>query len=313
MKKLANPFIGVDKEENLDLIKSIKVLYICPTFHCNNACSHCFLKDLPYKLELDKVIKSLERILDINKTLACDLFGGEPFTLSDEHLRQLEPYIFQRPLTLNTNLLFKEISDYKWELLKKSDSVDTSFDFNRFENPMVLDMWLRNIERLKKENIKFNTMTVMDHSTLEWSPKSFIELINAIKPAFVELKFFVGENGPEPELVDNWLCGLMDNWNTDSGNLVFAEFARIVLEGRKWKDYCKNKNFTLFPDGKLRMGCPYGAYILEKPECKFCSYFNACGGGCMLQSKCNFPKNLYEKMLKLNKDDLLRYKNWNNR
>lgn len=311
MKKVINPFIDVNAESSQELIKSIKVLYICPTFQCNNSCSHCFLRTLPYKLELEKVVKSIEKILEINKTLSFDLFGGEPFTLSDEQLNYLEPYIFQRPLTLNSNLLFRNLSTYKWGLLKKADSVDTSFDFNRFDNPELLDIWLRNVDRLKEDKIKFNTMTVMDHSTIKWEPKEFIKLLNSINPAFVELKFFVGKGGPDPNKVDNWLCDLMDSWTIKSGNLLFAEFARIILEGRKWKDYCINKNYSLFPDGKLRMGCPYGAYVLSKPECKFCQYFNVCGSGCMLQESCNFPKKLYEKMLKLDISELLRFKNWN--
>lgn len=293
MKKVINPFIDVNAESSQELIKSIKVLYICPTFQCNNSCSHCFLRTLPYKLELEKVVKSIEKILEINKTLFFDLFGGEPFTLSDEQLNYLEPYIFQRPLTLNSNLLFRNLSTYKWGLLKKADSVDTSFDFNRFDNPELLDIWLRNVDRLKEDKIKFNTMTVMDHSTIKWEPKEFIKLLSSINPAFVELKFFVGKGGPDPNKVDNWLCDLMDSWTIKSGNLLFAEFARIILEGRKWKDYCINKNYSLFPDGKLRMGCLY------------CEYNNLCQMPCWITvvfqgykpTNCPF-KRIYEYIKK---------------
>lgn len=298
-----NPFIIVENATPL-LLNSIKNLYICPSFACNQRCSHCTLRNLKIPMNMDKVIDSLIRILEVNKDVKLELFGGEPMLLSIEDLNKLYPYISQRHLTINTNLL--DIDEPHFEFLKLANSIDTSFDLNRFENPYEVHKFLCNIDKLKENNMKFNIMTVLDKNTITTlKPENLVEMLGSLGPKFLELKIFIGKDGPDFENVQDYLCKLFDAWNISTGNLMFIEIARIILWGRKWKDYCYGYNYSMFPDGRIRMGCPYAEEFYEKPECKFCEYFNVCGGGCRLQKECRFPKKLYDKMCKLDKIELL--------
>ena len=204
---------------------------------------------------IDAVCNTLSKVLEYNKDVKFDLFGGEPMLLSEEDLTKLEPLITSRHLTINTNLL--DIDDFHFNFLRKADSIDTSFDLNRFRNPYEVHKFLLNLDKLKEFNMKFNIMTVLDKNILDMGVDKFLNIIKSMQPKHLELKIFIGPDEPDFEKVDDFLCEMFHNWNTDICNLMFVEIARMILWGRKWKDYCYGKNYTLFPDGRIRMGCPY--------------------------------------------------------
>ena len=296
-----NPFINIiDASPNL--LSSIKNLYICPSFACNLSCSHCYLRLIKLPKNIDAVCNTLSKVLEYNKDVKFDLFGGEPMLLSEEDLTKLEPLITSRHLTINTNLL--DIDDFHFNFLRKADSIDTSFDLNRFRNPYEVHKFLLNLDKLKEFNMKFNIMTVLDKNILDMGVDKFLNIIKSMQPKHLELKIFIGPDEPDFEKVDDFLCEMFHNWNTDICNLMFVEIARMILWGRKWKDYCYGKNYTLFPDGRIRMGCPYANEFYEKKECKYCEFYNVCEGGCHIQPFCRFPKKLYKEMCKLNKNEL---------
>lgn len=274
-------------------LQRIKELYICFDFRCNLNCPHCTLKSIPQHYEFDKIFQTLQYIHNINKDFTINLFGGEPMLLKDENLKLFEPILLKHPLIISTNLL--QLTPYKLELMKYAEDINTSWNPQRFTDEQYIK-WLNNIDELNKNNISYSVMVTLTQDLINMQPKDFYnKILSWNNCRNIDLKQMIGDLNIDFKKVDKWLCELYNVWKDKPKNLLFNEIQQIIDGKRIWKNYCKTY-FTLMPNGQLKDGCPYYEYEPKKDFCLICEYYPICQGGCNIQDKCTFPKQLYERM-----------------
>lgn len=278
-----------------DQLRSIKNIFICPSFKCNLGCHHCTLSLIKtQKTDIDKICSTLDRILTVNSTTRLDLFGGEPLILPNSVLQRLKPYLLSQQSTINSNLLY--LDDFRLDLIRQVDAIDTSWNPDRFTKGQYI-VWLNNLTTLREIGKKYNIMVALTNDVIAIKPKDFVRLIRAWKPKNVEFKQVIGDDSIDFERVDKWLCKLYRLWDFSIGNLMFNEVRRVAEKVSKWRDYC-SATYTIMPNGNLKFGCSYYEYTVDRSHCMYCQYYDICEGGCLIQKRCIFPKGLYQRICK---------------
>lgn len=275
---------------NKDKLANMSEVYICPSFLCNLNCPHCTLKNLPQQLELAKIEETLDYINENsgNKVL-YDLFGGEPLLLPTFYLERLYKKLVKKHYLVSTNLL-----NYKEEhlfLFKKADLINTSWNPLRFTTKQF-EVWKNNIKLLQENNIRINLMVTLTQDLItNYNPKVFLDFINKINPYSLDLDYVIGNDNTNLKDIDSWLCELYKGWNVNTSFGIIENMKHSLLYGTKYKD-CSN-HYTILPSGNIKPGCAYYECDVDKSICYVCELFLWCNGACRLQSKCTFPKKLF--------------------
>ena len=283
-------------EYSIERLKQMKEIFVCFDFMCNLNCPHCTLKLIPQHRELEKIYKTMKYIRDNNdSSLTYNFFGGEPLLLNDKELSIFEEFFDNTRIIISTNLLSK-LTPYKIQLMKKVEDINTSWNPKRFTEEQY-ELWLNQLQILNDNDIHYSVMVTLTKDLIEQSPKQFYEKVLSWKKCRnIDLKQMIGDDTIDFNNVDKWLCELYDIWKVDKPlNLLFKEISQVINKERIWKNYCKITS-TIMPNGYLKDGCPYYEYEPQKDFCLYCQYYPICKGGCNIQEKCTFPKQLYEKM-----------------
>lgn len=275
----------------LNKVKNMSEVYICPSFLCNLNCPHCTLKNLPQQLELARIEETLDYINENSGDMVLyDLFGGEPLLLPIFYLRRLHKRLIKKHYLVSTNLL-----NYNQEhlfLFKDADLINTSWNPHRF-NKDQFTLWLDNYKKVWYEKIPINLMVTLTEDLIkECPPEKFLDLLRALQPYSLDLDYVIGKDNTSLEDIDNWLCELYHNWTDLETHFGIVEnMEKSLLYGFKYKD-CSN-HYTILPSGNIKPGCAYYECDVDKSICYACELFPWCNGACRLQSKCTFPKKLF--------------------
>lgn len=285
-----------DLESISNQIKKLKEVFICFDFACNLNCPHCTLQKIRMKRNLSSVRKTIDFILGINPDITFNFFGGEPLLLQDSEIKLFEDLFYSNPIIVSTNLL--RLTDYQLKLLKNVEDVNTSWNPRRFSDN-ELHSWMLNLNKLKERFIPFSIMITLTQDLIDnYKPEEFLDFIEYLEPRNLDLKFMVGDYDMDFSLVDNWLVELYKYYQVNCYSfacLLFKEMEDVIKGNKTWKQYCPTVG-TIYPNGNLKLGCPYYEYKTDKSQCLTCEYYPVCQGGCDIQEKCAFPKNLYEVM-----------------
>ena len=275
-------------------IKSLKEVFICFDFSCNLNCPHCTLQSIKLKKDIKAIRKTIDFIKELNPDITFNFFGGEPLLLPDNEIKMFEDLFYSNPIIVSTNLL--RLTDYQLNLFKNVEDVNTSWNPRRFSDNQ-LHSWLLNLNKLKERFIPFSIMvTLTDDLVSNYKPEEFLDLIEYFEPRNLDLKFMVGDYNMDFNKVDEWLVELYKYYQLNCYSfscLLFKEMEDVVKGIKIWKQYCPTVA-TIYPNGNLKLGCPYYEYKTDKSACLACEYYPVCQGGCDIQEKCAFPKKLYE-------------------
>ena len=277
-------------------LKAIDELYICPLFGCNLKCPHCTLRNITTKMDLNKILETIDYINQYNTNIVYDLFGGEPLLLSDSTLDLIYERIKSHTYHISTNLLaYNPSSKIQDKILRNAEYIDTSWNPLRFTEEQY-KLWIKNVRRLQSLNIKLEFMiTLTDDLITNYSPEEFYQLILFWKPYGLTLDFLIGKE-TNIEKINDWLVDLYRIWNCETIFGIAERIKNTIKYNTIYRD-CSN-NYTLLPDGKIKQYCPYHEKTEKNLDCIYCSYYNICRGVCPIQSQCTFPKKLYEYIRK---------------
>lgn len=293
--------LGIDINDCSEtMLKEVDEVYVCPSFGCNLNCPHCTLKNVRNEGNIDAIINSIKVLKEHNPNVSFTLFGGEPSLLKDNILLQLKEAMGKGNFSVSTNLI--NFSDTFLNMLKEADLPDTSWNPKRFHTEELYKQWLNNLQILKDNNITFELMITLTKDLIEKDPQEFIDKVLEWKVKYIKLEFMIGDETLNPEDVDNWLVKLYNIWYSnkelqDYENVLFTRIRDVIFNNVEWEGNC-NKTLTILPSGNIKERCPYYECQIQKPECYNCEYYNYCKGGCPIQEKCVFPKQLFELIKK---------------
>lgn len=290
------PFLDGFEVESLDRdeLKKMWEVYVCPTFSCNLLCPHCYLRNIPSKLNKEAILDTISFINEnAGLKLSYDLFGGEPLLIEKDFLEEIVSRMEQRKYEVSTNLI--SWNPYFSQIFKNARWIDTSYNPKRF-NKEQYKTWIENLRSLKESNFNINIMITLTKDYIEEeTPERLCQFLDEFGIGSIDFDFLIGKDFPEPEIVEEFLLNMYENWTSKCKiNLVEAIKRRIVNKG-VFRD-CHNA-YTILPSGKIKRGCPYCNDSPIKIECKLCDFFHICNGACKLTTQCSFPKKLYERVL----------------
>lgn len=282
-----------------EMLDNADEVYICPSFGCNLNCPHCTLKNIRNEGDIEAIINSIKTIKEHNPKVSFTLFGGEPSLLSDDVLKRIREAIGDCDYSVSTNLI--KFTDTFLDVLKESDLPDTSWNPQRFHSQQLYDQWIKNVEVLKENNIKFEIMITLTKDLIELDPQKLIDKVLEWGVKYIKLEFMIGDESLNPEEVDEWLVRLYHLWNSneqlkDYESILFTRLRDVAFNGVQWEGNCDN-TLTILPSGYIKERCPYYECSIEKQECLNCEYYQYCKGGCPLQVKCVFPKKLFNLIM----------------
>jgi len=288
--------LGTNNLESLaNKIEELKEVYICFDFTCNLHCPHCSLQNIRIKKDLTKIRKTIDFLIQKNPEITFNFFGGEPLLLQDKDLYIFKDLFNRKGTVVSTNLL--RLTDYQINLFDGVEDINTSWNPKRFSDN-EFHTWLMNIEKLKENLIPYSIMITLTQDLLELDQKDFLDMVEQWTPRNLDLKFMVGDYTMDFDKVDNWLVNLYKIYQNNYYSfrcLLFKELEDVVKGNKIWKQYCPTIA-TIYPNGNLKLGCPYYEYKVDRSNCIFCEYYPVCKGGCDIQEKCSFPKKLYEEI-----------------
>lgn len=254
----------------------MKTLYAILTQLCNLDCSHCDIKKKKEttnkNLFLKQLNKNWEHII---------LFGGEP-TLNLNLLKET----YSLADSISTNLCYDLNSDLIYML--NSLSVSTSWNPNRF-SPSQYTLWIKNVKQLRDRPHLLITLT----PDLIYDNNDFFLLLNSWDGYFSSIEFeqLSGANLSQDYYidVDKWLLALYEKWNLAHTKCLTFERAK-----NGWLFLC-GENYTLYPSGILKKGCPQYRGETPRKECLSCAFSYNCVP-CILQKQCTRPNLLIRRI-----------------
>lgn len=262
----------------------MKTIYALLTENCNLGCSYCDIKYGEEEWREDLFFSSLNKFKDDNIVL----FGGEPTLYKSRLYKALDLY---PNASISSNLIFCD----QETLDRISDRyIATTF---RLYSEELMKKWVSNIKYIvSKSNDpkKINILVTMDWFMLGYLtsvPLDFETVIdNFIIKNNIPIRFepLVGydTNKEYFKIYDMVLLKLLKNHFADSDRYL------NLKELENFKKDC-SEVFSLYPDGKLKQGCPHRIPINICNECLSCKNNDKCQP-CRLQCFCSFPKNTYE-------------------
>lgn len=282
-------------------LKNIHEIYVCPSYQCNLKCPHCFIHLRKDNMNVENICETIGYLNEHCPGVSYTLFGGEPLLLSTNTLDQLVGAFDKNEYSVSTNLLNYE-KDKHFDLLNNGVLHDTSWNQTRF-TPTQYNKWVKILNELSNDGVKMELMITLTKDLIETPVVDFFEMVKELKASHIKLEYMIGDDSIDFEDVDRWLCELFKMWDTQMVNVLFQKLKLISLGESKWEDHCKY-TYTITPSGKIKRGCPYneGKELTPLYNCLLCEYNSVCSGGCKLQTKCTFPKKLYELV---KKDDIM--------
>lgn len=283
-------------------LTTVDEAYICPSFGCNLNCPHCTLKNIKNEGNIDAIVDTIKYLKKISPSVSFTLFGGEPSLLKDETLLRIRDAIGDSSYSVSTNLI--NLPNNFLEILKDADLPDTSWNPKRFHTKELYEKWINNMKVLKENNITFELMITLTKDLIEMTPQEFIDKVIEWGVKYVKLEFMIGDDTLNPTDVDNWLVELYHLWESnellkDYDNVLFTRLKDVANKKVQWEGNC-GYTVSILPSGNLKERCPYYEYSIAKNQCDGCEYYEYCLGGCPIQDKCVFPKQLFELIRKKN-------------
>lgn len=267
----------------------MKTLYAIPNYECVLSCDYCDIKD-----KKDEYLKNkfIDQLYDFNGHII--LFGGEPLLYHDRFKTAMETAKID---SISTTLLFfgnntKEERE-NYALLKKyHPSITTTYGVNRFKTASDYEYWLDNINRLSViYELDISVIVTLTKEILNIQPVEFTSIIkewrsNKIRFEFLILPREVNDNGIYKK-ADDWLIQVHDLWPDGKENILDSQLTH-------WYFDC-SEVYTLTPSGNIINKCPHSFPKTICEECLSCEYNVNCRP-CILQSRCVFPRNYYQKV-----------------
>ena len=293
-------------------------LFVITTNQCQMKCPFCytsFVKDFTDKTPIDSIDPKMVSDF-VNKRGGFDLLifhGGEPLLVPDtilEIMKNIESKDVH--FTIQSNLAFKSLSKKQMEVICSIDAgYGTSYSVDRFlPTPQLEEYWIENVRYLNSMGIP-NTIivTITEDQVFKQSP--------------VALKKYLDSIGYDYILIERPQFPLEEmRKNKEKYELLYAQIDRYMEECYKlfprnkcnlydqvhyslWRHHvlyctdCSKFTYTLYPDGKLKHGCPALEKInIQDPhrntKCLQCDLFQFCLGDCeCMNVVCTFPKRMF--------------------
>lgn len=274
-----------------DRLEEMKEVYICPSFSCNLNCPHCYLKNLPFHFDIEKVLKTISFISDkAGSNVFFDLFGGEPLLISLPVLKDIVYLMKKKRFVISTNLL--KLKEEHLELFHNAEWINTSYNPKRFSLEQF-SLWKKNLKILNENSIKINLMNTLTSDYIkEETSDRLCNFLNDFRIYSIDFDYLIGKNYPDSDSVCNFLIDLYNNWNTNCKFNIVESIRESISSKTVFKD-CSN-TYTILPNGKIKNGCAYCQGEKIRIECKLCDCYDFCNGACRLTEQCSFPKELFK-------------------
>lgn len=260
-----------------------KHLYVVPTQKCNLKCAHCYIG------EFEEVFNE-ELFLEKLNSFEGDLtmFGGE-FSSNMERFRKIlksnDENGISKFSSASTNLVI--LNDELLTFYKRLGGVGTSWNYDRFGSNAIYKQWLRNLQILIDNDLYSTILITLTKDLIQLDPKEFLKISKDFDSDHHIIKFeqYVGPdvNREHYEKVDEWLCGIYENWN--------MEAKLSIVDGLEYWMYNCNETYTLFPDGTMINRCSQNIRPMPPDECLTCEHATHCRP-CRIIPYCSFPKKL---------------------
>lgn len=256
----------------------MKTLYAIPTNLCNLSCSHCNIKDITDNYNEEEFLRQL-----YNFDGHITLFGGEPTLFPDRLIKALET---KKVTSITTNLI--TLND---ELIKKYRNlyVATSWNYNRFVGNQY-STWLANLKKLEHNDVTCMVLITVTKDLINSDIDEFMNMVRtwdreykAIDSILFEQLIAEDTDQEFYDQVDEWLCKIYKIWDVEIQN-------QIICKLDHWQHDCTGIS-TLYPDGRIVLGCPHQTQMYVPNSCLTCSEVSKCRP-CRLQQHCTYPKNL---------------------
>lgn len=264
------------------------LFYVVPSWKCNLNCSHCTVKNRPYKEDSEKLLHTIIEQSKLYPNAEFALHGGEPTVNKNLFVKILETGIITG---ITTNLIIndQEIID----LINEYDiGTSTSWNAKRFSNEQLFNLWKENIKKLKRKPL---VLITLDKDLIKMNQSEVINIIESFENVDEILFECLLDNTLKDEFqdtVDEWLCELDKQWIAKKVSKVNLIRSQIL----NWNFNCNTK--TILPNGEIRDKCILATdnkqHFLQK--CLNCKYNKICIP-CRLHSRCSFFPKFYERVL----------------
>jgi sulfatase maturation enzyme AslB (radical SAM superfamily) len=264
------------------------LFYVVPSWKCNLNCSHCTVKNRPYKEDSEKLLHTIIEQSKLYPNAEFALHGGEPTINKNLFVKILETGVITG---ITTNLIVndQEIID----LINEYDiGTSTSWNVKRFSNEQLFNLWKENIKKLKRKPL---VLITLDKDLVKMNQSEVINIIESfenVDEILFECLLDNNLNDKFQDTVDKWLCELDKQWISKKVSKVNLIRSQIL----NWNFNCNTK--TILPNGEIRDKCILATdnkqYFLKK--CLNCKYNKICIP-CRLHSRCSFFPKFYERIL----------------
>lgn len=269
----------------------MKKVYALVTTNCNLSCKHCDIKNGEEIFNQNAFMSYLK---DFDGEII--LFGGEPTIFQDRlfDIVYSNPIIQRKIVSISTNLMI--VNDRLITLFQIIGGICTSWNPNRFTNEEY-QTWLDNINTIDKmSDLKLTVLITLTDDLLNMDIDKFLSIIskwngNVIQS--IRFEHYIDPNLDEEYFnrADEWLCQVYKKWNS----IIMLDNVNSI---DNWYYDC-GETYTLYPNGKVKRGCPHNSTVCIPVECYTCERSAECKP-CQLQRFCSYPK----KFAQLVKDDL---------
>lgn len=243
--------------------------------------------------------------------------GGEPLLYPKEILQIMKNCPGKR-FSIQTNLNYRELDKEQVEVLCKIGSYGTSFSWDRFESnkPALVNM-VRNIKYLSSFGLKNTLIVTLTENHIKsmnvFHLKDFIEReIQHVDYILFERPIVSIDdinNNPDKyiemyELVDMYLYKLYTVFKDSDIKTNLREQVETAVNGGTFAlQNCSSFTLTIYPNKKIKYGCPSKESKKIKmteeffQNCIQCKYFKFCKGDCeCFNGVCAFPKQYFDRV-----------------
>lgn len=260
----------------------MRTLYALLTENCNLSCRYCDIKQTYGEEEWreESFFSSLKSFLNDEVVL----FGGEPTMYKSRLYRALD---LCPNASISTNLIFCD-----QEVLDRISTIPIATTFRPLEKPLM-DKWVGNIKYLISKSANILILVTLDLFMLAYLSGT-VDFEKIIDKCIIENKIPIRFEPLIDSSTDEAYFRTYDRTLLKILSDHFDEPERYVnlKELTNYKKDC-SQVYTLYPNGKIKHGCPHSTQIAVCKECLTC-YRNDICQPCRLQSLCSFPKNTYE-------------------
>lgn len=305
-------------------------LYVLMTDQCQLNCPFCYCNFVPdmelnknkNHIDCDKVVYMINNGFEDKKFHDVIFHGGEPLLYAKEINYILDRVkvdeSFKTRFTIQTNLIYKELSQEQIKALARIGGYGTSYSKDRFYNrpngEKNLKYFINNIQELDRFGIKGSLLiTITELQINKMNPHTLKRFIDYNLPGINYIIFerpifpmdLVLKNPDKYEAiyeeVDKYMSQCIDIFDRDKINL-FDLVKNTTTSRSMYPTNCSDFTYTM-NDEVLKFGCP-SFEPHEKPftrkQCLVCRYYKYCKSDCeCLNYICAFPKKTFDKVKKI--------------